>query len=197
MITEVEVKFLHTNHDQVRSKLKELGADCVTPMRLMRRVIMDFPDGKLHQKRGYVRIRDEGDKISLTYKQFDDLSIDGAKEIEVIVNEFSTCVHLCETLGLVQKSMQESKRETWKLDTTEIVLDEWPWLDPYIEIESTSEEDVRHTASLMGFEWDNAVFGDVMVAYKEQYPNHAKNASLSKIKEVRFNTPLPAMFAQE
>lgn len=39
-------------------------------------------------KGAFARVRDEGYRVVMTYKQFDDLSIDGAKEIEIVVDDF-------------------------------------------------------------------------------------------------------------
>lgn len=189
MQTEIEVKFLHTDHDKIRDKLKQLGATLVTPMRLMRRVTIDTE--KMRQKNAYIRIRDEGDKVTMTYKQFDELSIDGAKEIETEVGDFQSAIDLLHAAGLPYHSFQESKREEWLLDKIEIVLDEWPWLKPYIEIEGYSVESVQKTAELLGFNWNNAVFGDVMVAYRAQYPHLNTQKTIGNIPEVKFGDPLP------
>ncbi len=78
----------------------------------------------------------------------------------------------------------------------EIVLDEWPWIEPYIEIEAPSKNTVRAAASLLGFDMNQAVYGDVMVAYRSQYPHLGENDTVGNLPEVRFGAPLPAMFAQ-
>jgi Fe2+ transport system protein FeoA len=41
MESEIEVKFLNIDHDALRSRLLELGAHQVTPMRLMKRALLD------------------------------------------------------------------------------------------------------------------------------------------------------------
>lgn len=189
MNTEIEVKFVNTNHDKIREKLKTLGATLEQPMRLMRRVTIDSEVMKA--KNAFMRVRDEGDKVTLTYKQFTDLAVDGAKEIEIIVSDFQTAIDLLAAAGLPHNSFQESKRETWRLGTTEIVLDMWPWLDPYIEIEGETEAQVREVASLLGLEWRDAVFGDVMEAYKIQYPHLGLSDTVGNIAEVKFDDPLP------
>jgi adenylate cyclase class 2 len=189
MKTEFEVKFVNVSFDQLREKLTNLGAKQTQPMRTMRRAIIDNPEMK--EKNAFLRVRDEGDKISLTYKQFNELSVDGAKEHEVTVSDFQTTVDLLNAAGLPYRSFQESKRETWELDNSEIVLDEWPWLNPYIEIEGESEEHVRETAEKLGLNWHDAVFGDVMAAYRVQYPHLKETDTVGNIPEVRFGDPLP------
>lgn len=189
MNTEFEVKFVDVNHDEMRKKLTALGAELKQPMRLMKRAIIETPE--LKAKDAFLRVRDEGDKVTLTYKQFDTLSVDGAKEHEVVVSDFQATVDLLASAGLPYRSLQESKRETWMLDDSEIVLDEWPWLDPYIEIEGESEDHVRATSQKLGFDWNDAVFGDVMAAYREQYPHLTNEDTVGNIPEVKFDNDLP------
>jgi adenylate cyclase class 2 len=189
MNTEIEVKFLDIDHDVIRSKLQEMGALLEQPMRLMRRVTIDTEQMK--SKNAFLRIRDEGHKVTVTYKQFDALSVDGAKEIEMTVDDFETAINLFGAAGLPQQSFQESKRETWRLGDTEIVLDVWPWLNPYIEIESTSEDNLKNVSTDLELEWKDAVFGDVMVAYKKQYPHIGPQDTVGNMPYVRFDDPIP------
>lgn len=191
MQTEVEVKFLDINHDAVRKKLKELGAECVQPMRTMRRVTIDTPE--MAAKNAFLRIRDEGNRVAVTYKQFDKLSIDGAREIEVEVNDFARAIELFAAAGLPHTSFQESKREAWFYRDTEVVLDEWPWLKPYIEIEGKNEEQLKQVAKELNFDWADAVFGDVMVAYRAQYPHLKENQTIGRVKMAKFGDSLPKL----
>lgn len=194
MKTEIEAKFLHIDHDEMRAKLDQAGFVCVTPMRLMRRAIIDYPDRRLQTAtpNAYLRVRDEGDRVTLTYKQFATLSIDGAREVEVETSSFEDTVAICTAVGLSVESMQESKRETWRSGECEVVLDEWPWLDPYIEIEADTVAAVRETAGRLDLAWEDAVFGDVMAAYRDQYPHLTDNETVGNEREVRFGAPLPA-----
>lgn len=187
---EIEVKFLNINHDGIREKLRELGAVLEQPMREMRRVAIDNEFMRTG-KDSFLRVRDEGDKVTMTYKQYDELSIDGAKEIEVEVSDFEKTIAILEQCGLPHRTYQETRRETWTLDGVEIVLDEWPWLKPYIEIEGESEDDLRSTAKKLGLDWGDAVFGDVMVAYRAEYPHLGGRDTVASIKEVKFGDPLP------
>ena len=191
MKNEIEAKFVNIEVDTMRLKLTDLGAELTLPMRDMKRVTIDTPE--LKSKDAFIRVRDEGDKTTLTYKQFDALSLDGVKEIEVTVSDFDTTVALLEQAGLPYRSLQESRRETWRLNNVEIVIDEWPWLDPYIEIEGPDEESVISTAEQLGFEWNDAIFGDVMAAYRVQYPHLALVDTVGNIPIVRFGDPLPEL----
>lgn len=194
MQTEIEVKFLDTDHDEIRQKLTGLGGQLVTPMRNMRRAL--FETVEMKARNGFYRLRDEGDKITLTYKQFDSWeagTIYGAKEIEIEVSEFDATIALLGQVNLEPVTYQESRREAWDLNGCEVVLDEWPWIPPYIEIEGASEQLVKDTAALLGFDWSDAVFGNVDVIYEREYPE-LTNRGVIDIKEVRFGDPVPQAF---
>lgn len=189
MNTEIEAKFVNVDIDKTRTNLETLSATLEQPMRLMKRVTID--SAYMKSKNAFLRIRDEGKITTITYKQFDSLSVDGAKEIETTVGDFDTAVRLVAAIGIPHRSYQETKRETWRLEDVEVVIDIWPWLHPYIEIEGPSELRVKEVASQLGFEWQDAVFGDVMAAYKIQYPHLKDTDTVGNIPEVTFDTPLP------
>lgn len=191
MDTEVEVKFLHVSIEDIRQKLQQLGAQCSHRMRPMRRVIINTPN--MRENHGYVRLRDEGDKVTLTYKQFDGSDVDSAKEIEVIVDSFDKALAILKSAGSQVSSYQESRRETWHHDGVEVVIDEWPWIDPYIEIEGGSEQDLRRVAEELGFDWDSeAVFGSATVAYQHQFPD-ARLDDISVFERICFDDPKPTV----
>ena len=191
MKTEIEVKFINVNHDDLRAKLRELGATCEQPMRDMRRAIFATPEMD-EQRNTYIRVRDEGDKVTVTYKHFADLSLTGAAELETTVGDFDTMVAIMRQTGIGQRAYQESRRETWHLGDTEVVLDEWPWLNPYIEIEGETEQGVRETATLLGFDWNEAVFGAVTQIYEAEYPG-TQASDIILEPEIKFGADLPVI----
>lgn len=194
METEIEAKFINIDIEEVRSKLRALGAVCETPMRLMRRALIEEPHHR--QEHSFLRIRDEGDKTTLTFKRRHDplgKTIDNVKEIEVVVSDFDTTVELFKEAGWDYTTFQESRRETWKYNQVEIVIDEWPWLQPMIEIEARTEQEVRAVAEKLGFSWYDAVFGSVDVVYEMEFENMQCRGTID-IKEARFENPPPEQF---
>ncbi len=104
MKNEIEAQFLDINKAVVRSKLKEIGAKLEKPEVLMRRVVFDLG------KHSFARVRDEGDRIVMTYKNIsDDNSIMGTKEVNVEVNNYDDAILLLKSCGLRPKSHEESK----------------------------------------------------------------------------------------
>ena len=191
MNTEIEVKFLNVDIDEVRQKLQAAGAVLEHPMRLMKRALIETPE--MNARHAYLRIRDEGDKITATFKQFTENSLTGAKEREIVVSDFDETIEIFAEFGLHYHTFQESKRETWKYGDVEVVIDEWPWISPYIEIEGDSEEAVKQAAKDLGYDWNTAEFGSVDVIYNLEYPDMTVRGVID-IEEVRFGANVPQEF---
>lgn len=188
---EIEAKFCAVDLAEMRQRLQAAGATCTKPMRLMRRVMYTVrPD---YHPDAFVRIRDEGSRTTITYKQFDNLSLHGVGEIEVQVSDFEKAQAIFAAVGAELKSFQESRRESWQLGNAEVLLDEWPWLQPYLEIEADSELAVRRAASALQLDFSQAVFGDVMAAYRQQYPHLTLKQTVGQLPQVRFGNEVPEM----
>lgn len=198
MQVEIEAKFINVDIDDIRQRLKSAGASCERPMTQMRRALVEEPQHKAEHS--FIRIRDEGNRVTLTYKRHASLdseaSIDSAREIETTVGDFDAVVAIFKASGWHYTTFQESRRETWRLGDVEIVIDEWPWLEPYIEIEADSEQKVQSVASSLGFDWADAVFGSVDVIYRREYPNMTVRGVID-IKEVCFGDPVPKEFGNK
>lgn len=197
MNKEIEIKFANVSHEEIRKKLIALGAICVVPERLMKRVVIHT--AAMTAKNAFVRVRDEGDRVTLTYKQFDEDTIDGAHEYETTVSNFDDTVHILSAAGLEYDVYQESKRENWELEGVEIMLDEWPWLNPYIEIEGHSEAAIQDVAEKLGFTWSDGLFGGVANLYKHQYPfigDEGKVIINGEWKTIRFEDTPPELIQQ-
>ena len=195
MKTEIEVKFCDVDINDIRDRLQRAGAVCEQPMRLMRRALIEEPHHAAEH--AFLRVRDEGDKVTLTFKRRADesgASIDSVKEIEVVVSDFDDTIELLREAGWTHKTFQESKRETWHLDDVEVVIDEWPWLPPYIEIEGENEAVLRATAEMLGLDWHDVVIGHIDVVYAQKYEFQDGIRGVIDLAEVRFGGPVPAAF---
>jgi adenylate cyclase class 2 len=169
METEIEAKFINIDKEKLCQKLIEKGAILEHPEILMRRKVYDYPDKRLNKIGGWVRVRDEGDKITLTYKQTNEKTLQGTKEISIIVNDFEKTCEFLEAIGMVEKSYQETKRERWKYKGVEITIDTWPWIPTFIELEGSNEEIVKEVAKDLELDWEKAIYGSVEAIYKIYY----------------------------
>lgn len=169
MDTEIEATFTNIDSENIRIRLQNLNATCIHSQRLMRRKNFDYPDARLYAVKGWVRLRDEGDKVTLAYKQLMDRTIQGMKEVSVEVHSLEETEKFLKAIGLEEKSYQETKRESWELNGVQIEIDTWPWIPTFLEIEGATEELVKETSVKLGFSWDHALHGSVENVYQEVY----------------------------
>lgn len=169
MQTEIEAKFPDIDPVSFREILKNAGANIEYPERLMRRKNFDYPDKRLEKIGGWVRVRDEGDKMTLTYKQLNDRTLHGTKEVEIVVNDFDRTCEFLISVGFEPKAYQETLREKWKLGEVEITIDTWPWVPTFVELEAPNEELLKESAKLLGLDWNQAMHGSVETIYQRHY----------------------------
>ncbi|HSW99318.1 MAG TPA: CYTH domain-containing protein [Candidatus Saccharimonadales bacterium] len=195
MKPEIEAKFLAVDHEALRAKLQEIGAVCRQPMRLMKRRGYDFPDNRLRDAHnGWVRVRNEGDKITMSYKQLDNRGLDGTKEIQLTIDSFEAADAFLCALGLEPNVYQETKRESWTLGDCEIELDHWPWTKPYVEMEAPDEQTLRGLAAKLGLDWAQVKHGSVEIVYRGEYD--VTDAQVNAIPQVTFEDPVPEVLAR-
>lgn len=179
---EIEASFLNIDKEDFRQKLKAAGADLVQAELLMKRTIFGI------DKHSYARVRDEGNRITMTYKSVDQISLSGTKEVCFEVSNYDDAVLLLESCGLKIKAQQETLREEWSLDGVEITIDTWPWLPPYCEIEGPSEASVKAIADKLGLDMQNALYGCVDRVFRVYYDVTADD--INYCPEIKF-TPVP------
>ncbi|MDQ3065057.1 MAG: CYTH domain-containing protein [bacterium] len=169
MQSEIEATFLDINHDELRIKLRDAGAICSQPMHDMKRVVYDYEDLRLDKQAAWIRIRQEANKITMSFKQRQAETIEGMKEIEFEISDYEAACQFMESIGLKQKATQETRREVWQLENCEIMLDEWPWIPAYVEVEGSSEASVRKVSNILGFYYENAVFDSTDGIYQNYF----------------------------
>jgi len=192
MNIEYEATFLDINKDKIRQKLKGMGAELIKPEFMQKRVVFNLPDDH-HIKGGWMRVREEGDKITLSLKSVIAGDIKNQKEICLEIDNFNNAVKFLEWLGYRNKAYQESKREFWIFDDVEVTIDEWPFLEPFVEVEGRSEEEVKKVSEKLGFNWQEAKFCSIDYLYSWKY-----DLSLDKINnhtpKIVFNMENPFIF---
>jgi adenylate cyclase class 2 len=162
MQIEFEATFLNVNKDEIRARLKSVGAVLIYPEYIMKRLVFEPP---IQIPGGWLRVRQEAEKVTMSLKIVDGDKIENQKEIELTINSVEDGVSFLENIGAKNKSYQETLRELWKLDGCEICIDTWPGLNPYVEVESDNEEKVKLAANKLGFEYSTAYFGSVDGVY--------------------------------
>ena len=169
METEIEAKFLDINVNEIRELLKKNNAKLIHEERDMKRKVFDYNDKRLEKIGGWIRVRDEGDKITLSYKRLIDRTLEGTKEITVNVDSFEKACDLLVAVGFDCLAFQETKRERWELDNVEVTIDTWPWIPTFIELEGENEAVLKNVADKLNIDWDKALYGSVEIAYRNYF----------------------------
>lgn len=188
MNIEYEATFYPIDKDDVRSRLRRAGAELIRPEFTQKRMNFNLPQG--HEIDGaWIRVRDEGDKISLTLKIVDGDRIENQKEVITEVSDFEATQRLLEHIGCRPKAFQETRRELWRLDEVEIMIDEWPWLEPFVEIEGKSEAAVRLASEALGFDYTEAHFCAVDTLYAKRYGITKEEINNTKVAAFDLRNP--------
>ena len=87
-----------------------------------------------------IRTRNEGKKITFTIKEKTDTY---DKEWEVNISDQNMMNEMIQILGVKKAYDLEKFREIYKDDNNELVFDHYPGLEPYLEIESNTEENLE------------------------------------------------------
>lgn len=189
MQTEWEATFWPIEKNEVRARLTVAGAVQSYPERLMRRANL-YPPDEDYARRAWVRVRDEGDRITLSVKETLGTGMAEQKEVQLVIDDFETARDLLRSLGCRDKNYQETRRELWLLDDAEITIDEWPYLAPLVEVEGASEEHVRMVSEKIGFTWSDARFCSADKIYAEHYGVESSFVNRS-IPRLTFEDPNP------
>lgn len=189
MNIEYEATFPDIEKEEMRLMLEKAGATLKRAEFLQKRVIFSLPTG--HEIiGGWARVRDERNKITMSLKIVDGDKIENQREICLTVDSFEQAELFLTTIGCRKKSYQETKRELWMMGDTEITIDEWPFLNPFLEIEGKSEEVVKRVTTKIGLDYTKALFGAVDIIYIHQY-SHLTSERINKTSLIVFGGENP------
>ena len=134
---EYEYRYVNFNKNQIVKNLKKIGGKKIGSF-LFKVMVFQHP---LKTEKTYVRIRDEGYRTVMTFK--DKMGEKFVNEHEVIINDFDTGVKILLGLGCKKKYYYEKIREIWKVDDTEVIFDTNPGrpLD-IMEVESETKKEL-------------------------------------------------------
>jgi adenylate cyclase class 2 len=165
---EYEVKIPGIDIDEARRRLEECGAVREKQSVIHRNIIFSLPAGR-EIKGGWLRVRDEGDRVTMSLKIQGGNKIDEQLEYYFVAQSLEEGKKFLELIGAEEKACQEKRRETWRLNGCEVVIDEWPFLEPLMEIEGSSEETVMETVGLLRWKPEDCRICAVDMLLGEKY----------------------------
>lgn len=154
---EYEAVYPDIDLKAIRKKLKSIGAK-QDFKRSYRWLNFEYPDWRLDSNHSWIRLRDEGDKITLSFKKRigpgqgqhgNDL---GMEENEIIVDSFDKAKDFFLSIGFVIKYDMEKTREHWTLADIIFDIDTYPLIPTLLEVESSSWPKVDTGIKLLGLD---------------------------------------------
>lgn len=112
-------------------------------------------------------------------------AITDQQELDFEVSDFNKAKEFFKFIGLVASAYQENLRETWRYKNSEVVIDTWPCLDPYIEIESPTQEELESAALDLELNWEEKYIVSTDELYAQKY-NISKKEALIRISHCTF-----------
>lgn len=177
MHTEIEERILEIDVDKIVKKLESLNAKKVGDW-YQKRYVYDFNPKREDE---WIRLRDTGKKITLTYKNVEKNTIDGTKELEIEVSNFEDTNDMLKILGYTPRAYQENKRIRYILNEVEIDIDSWPMIPAYMELEGNSVEEIKKIEEILEIDKSKITNLNCQSIYKDIY-----NIDVDSIKELKF-----------
>lgn len=186
---EVEIKFLIVDMAALAARLAEAGFREVTPRTHELNTLYDQPGGKLHRRGALLRLREFGQRWTLTYK--DKSGPSGGKhksrrEIETPVERGEAAARIFEELGFRPSFRYEKFRSEWSDSAGHVVLDETP-IGNYGEIEGPPKW-IDSTARLLEIapsQYITLSYAELFAAWKRKTRSKAAEMTFAAIKSGR------------
>jgi len=166
MKTEIETRFLEIDKADLIKKLTALNAVDKGEVKLNEVIFYD-KDLKWLKENRFIRLRESGDTVKLTYKQNKNQQVDSAKETEFTLSSLSDAEAVLKEIGLIAYRTVEKYRHSFELDNVTLDIDTWPKIPIYVELEGNSVEDLRSVAGKLGLDWDSRFDKDARYVFKK------------------------------
>jgi adenylate cyclase class 2 len=174
---EYEARILEINSQEIENKILFCGGEKIRES-LMRRYVYAVNEEDLQK---FIRLRDTGFEVTLTYKEIKHDGIDGTEETELVVDNFDKTDEFLSRLGYQSKWYQENYRTSFQLRGTRLEIDQWPMIPSYLEIEADTYEEVIQMAEILGYHKDELVGENTLKIYAKY------GIDLKTIKDLRFS----------
>ena len=152
---ELEVKILGVNGHRIEQILANLGAKRVFAGDI-ETLFFDFKDGAIAKAKDVLRLRNEKNKVELTYKTvLGNQEVKVAEEYSVEVSDLERMKKILEHLGLSVVESMQKHRVSYNLDRVHFDLDrytgDYGYIPELLEIEAKNIDSIHKYAEILGF----------------------------------------------
>ncbi len=154
--TEDIISYINENEDL--SKLNNMEIN-----EIMKKVNDDYSK--------WIRLRQTGDQTTITIKKIvnsnGEYDLDAVRELEFEVPSIEEGKEFLESLGYYPSLHQKKMRIAYDYKNTEMVIDKWPKIPAYIEVEGENKEDICGVVKDLGFRAPDMKVMNTDDVYKE------------------------------
>jgi adenylate cyclase, class 2 len=188
MAVETEIKFRVKNLDELAERLEQSGFHLDTPRTFESNVLYDTPDRQMRARTEILRIRNYGDKCTLTHKRLPDEGPGEDRhkhriETETEVSDGDALASVFLSLGLIAAFRYEKWRSEWSDGTGHCVVDETP-IGNFAELEGEPEW-IDRVAGRLGIphaEYLTLSYGRLFEQWREQHHSTAEHLTFGAIE---------------
>ncbi len=186
---EFEVTVPWIDMEDARRRLAKSGGVLKRPVCIHKNIMFHLPAGR-EIKGGWLRVREEGECVTMSLKIVAGSKISDQEEYLFVAENVQDACRFLELLGAEEKARSEKRREIWALGGCEVTIDEWPYLEPFIEVEGPDETAVREAVVSLGYDYDSCRICAVDVLYSEKY-GVSEDVIDNHTPRICFNMPNP------
>ena len=154
-MNEIEVKILEVDRKETEKTLTRLLAKKVFDGDI-ETLFFDYPDGRISKERNVLRLRQQDNKVELTYKTVKvTQKAKQAKECSVEISDLASMKQILENLGLRNTESMNKHRVSYTLNDTRFDFDKYSgkydFIPEFLEIEAKTADTTQRYAELLGF----------------------------------------------
>lgn len=164
MLSEIYPCFSKEEREKIQKLLG--GQDLLTYTKeakdlseLNNKKIKDIISGVSTRLKKWIRLRRTGNETTITIKKIVNVSeeyqMDNVEELEISIPDIELGKEFLQSLGYFPTNHQKKLRIAYDYGNTEVVLDKWPKIPPYIEIEGQTEEEILKVVKDLGYKEDD------------------------------------------
>ncbi|MBB5331008.1 class IV adenylate cyclase [Tunturiibacter gelidoferens] len=192
--SEIELKFPVPDPEALQTRLPQLGFQLVTPRTFEHNTLYDTPNRDLRARRQILRLRQYGDKYTLTHKRLPDeqAPVDTTRykiriETETTLSDRDAMAEIFQQLGYAPAFTYEKYRTEWSHSadtgiTAHLVLDETP-IGTYAELEGPTAW-IDQTLVALHIDPDTCLtdsYGKLFLDWKQRTGSPAENLTFAEI----------------
>jgi adenylate cyclase class 2 len=183
---EIEIKFRVADHRELEAKLRTLGFRQKTPRTHEMNLIYDFENRRLAKNGSLLRIRQFGERWTVTHKSKGSVGRHKHREeIETVVHDGARLGKIFEALGMSVVFRYEKFRGEWTDRDGHVVLDETP-IGDFAEIEGEPAW-IDEVAEKLGVSHDQYItrsYADLFFEWKRQTGSAATDLTFTAVAQL-------------